>query len=166
MYQLSAQPQTSTQRLGFYFSPTDMLVGAGKVAVSSSHTGQTGSGESLPLQVWEHTGVSAQQPGLVGTGDPLLESWHDRERLCKSVASVTWSALQRETFALCINKCTCEKGRERRETHQIYLVFTVDTHPDWQGDTSSQTQISCIPNPGTHFATVCPGISDLTDLSC
>lgn len=51
MYQLSAQPQPSTQRLGFYFSPADVLVGAGKVAVSSSHTGQIGGRESFPVQV-------------------------------------------------------------------------------------------------------------------
>jgi len=100
MYQLSAGPQPSTQRLGFCFSPAEVLVCAGKVTVSISHTGQTGSGESFPGQVWEHAGVRAQQPGLVGPGHPLLESCHNRERLCKSLASVTWSTLQREISVL------------------------------------------------------------------
>lgn len=124
MYQLSAMPQPSTQRLRFYFFPADVLVDAGKAAASSSHTGQTGSGEPFPVQVWEDTGVSAEQPGLVGPGHPLLESWHHRERLCKSLASITWSALQRETFVKCINKCTREQGREKREIHQ-YIQYSL-----------------------------------------
>lgn len=82
-----------------------------------------------------------------------------------NLASFAWPAVALaqpvETFALCIKKCIYGQERESREIYQIHLASAADTQPIWQGDTSLQTEIWCVYKPWTHFAPVCPGISDL-----